>query len=124
MNRTLDVSRPRGYHSSVVKVKNLKGEEKDTRKVLSVFIAVCLVLSLFTGVLAPIPAIRAQGEEGSENFTYSFVGTAPNQTTTITHYTGVGGAVLAHHARQAVFDSLTSFASALSHLTRSLQRLS
>src|SRR5664280_1965181 len=34
--------------------------------------------------------------------------------------TTVSGAVLAHHARQAVFDSLTSFASALSHLTQSM----
>src|SRR5450830_961966 len=38
-----------------------KGEEYDMRKALSVFIAVCLVLSLCTGVFAPVPESRAAG---------------------------------------------------------------
>jgi len=57
------------------------------RKVLSVFIAVCLVLSLFTGVFAPVPSAKAESEGG---FTYALVGTAPNQTATITGYTFTG----------------------------------
>jgi len=59
MNRMLDVFRPRGYDSSVVKIKNLKGEEEDMRKIMSVFIAVCLVLSLFTGIFVSMPSARA-----------------------------------------------------------------
>src|SRR5450830_464925 len=38
-----------------------KGEEYDMRKALPVFIAVCLVLSLCTGVFAPVPEARAAG---------------------------------------------------------------
>jgi hypothetical protein len=61
------------------------------RKVLSIFIAACLVLSLFTNILAPVPSARALTEG---DFTYSLAGTAPDQTATITGYTGPGGAVV------------------------------
>ena len=90
MNRSIDTSPVNGYGSSVVKVKNLKGEEEDMRKILSIFIAVCLVLSLFTGIFVSIPSARALSEG---DFEYSVLGTAPNQTVTITGYTGSGGAI-------------------------------
>ena len=59
MNRSIDTSPVNGYGSSVVKVKNLKGEEEDMRKILSIFIAVCLVLSLFTGIFVSLPSAKA-----------------------------------------------------------------
>jgi photosystem II stability/assembly factor-like uncharacterized protein len=86
MNRTLDVFRPRGYDSSVVKIKNLKGEE-GMRKVLSVFIAACLVLSLFTGVFVSMPSARA---DTSGDYQYTLAG----GNATITHYTGGNGVVI------------------------------
>jgi hypothetical protein len=61
------------------------------KKTLSGFIAGCLVLSLLTGVFVSMPSARAASEGG---FTYDVVGTAPNQTATITKYTGAGGAVV------------------------------
>src|SRR5450759_4224516 len=58
------------------------------RKVLSVFIAVCLVLSLFTGVFTSVPSARA----ADADFSYILNGTTP-ETAKITGYTGSGGAV-------------------------------
>jgi hypothetical protein len=57
------------------------------RKVLSVFIAVCVVLSLFTGVFAPVRSARADAE-GVWNYTVA------GGEATITGYTGPGGAVV------------------------------
>src|SRR5664280_2671528 len=57
------------------------------RKVLSVFIAVCLVLSLFTGIFVSMPSARADITEG--DYTYTVAGS----NATITKYTGSGGAV-------------------------------
>src|SRR5664279_460021 len=57
------------------------------RKFLSVFIAVCLVLSLFTGVFASLPSARADITEGDYTYTVS------GSNATITGYTGLGGAV-------------------------------
>jgi uncharacterized repeat protein (TIGR02543 family) len=57
------------------------------RKFLSVFIAVCLVLSLFTGVFASLPSARADITEGDYTYTVS------GSNATITGYTGSGGAV-------------------------------
>ena len=57
------------------------------RKTLSVSIAVCLVLSLFTGVFAPVPEARAETEGV---WAYSVDG----GNATITGYTGSGGAVV------------------------------
>jgi putative transposon-encoded protein len=87
MNRSIDTSPVSGYDSFVVKVKNLKREEEDMRKVLSILIAVCLVLSLFTGVLA-----SARADTRSGNFIFRTNGTTP-QTVTITKYIGEGGKV-------------------------------
>jgi hypothetical protein len=57
------------------------------RRVLSVFIAVCFVLSLFTSVFAPVPFARGE----TEGFwSYSLAG----GNATITGYTGLGGAVV------------------------------
>src|SRR5450830_1374733 len=50
----------RGLGSTALTV-HPKGEEYDMRKALPVFIAVCLVLSLCTGVFAPVPEARAAG---------------------------------------------------------------
>jgi hypothetical protein len=60
------------------------------RKVLSVFIAVCLVLSLFTGIFVSLPSARALSEG---DFGYCLDGIAPNQTARIQKYTGSGGTV-------------------------------
>jgi uncharacterized repeat protein (TIGR02543 family) len=60
------------------------------RKVLSLLIAVCLVLSLFTGVFAPVPHAKALSEG---DYTYDLNGTVP-ETATITGYTGLGGVVV------------------------------
>jgi len=65
---------------------NPKGEEYEMRKLLSVFIAVCLVLSLFTGVFALVPEARAQTDGVWE---YAIDG----GNVTITGYEGSGGAV-------------------------------
>src|SRR5664280_2036772 len=57
------------------------------RKVLSVFIAVCLVLSLFTGVFASLPFARA---DTSGDYQYTVAGV----NATITGYTGSGVAIV------------------------------
>jgi hypothetical protein len=57
------------------------------RKTLSVSIAVCLVLSLFTGVFAPVPEARAETEGV---WGYSVGG----GNATITGYAGTGGTVV------------------------------
>ena len=58
------------------------------RKALSVFIAVCLVLSLFTGIFVSMPSARAATEG---DYTYTTSGSP--LTATITSYTGAGGDV-------------------------------
>src|SRR5450756_2445529 len=57
------------------------------RKVLSVFIAVCLVLSLFTGVFASLPSARA-ATDGDYQYTVA------GGNATITGYTGSGGVIV------------------------------
>ena len=86
MNRSIDTSPVSGYISFSVKIKISKGEE-DMRKVLSVFIAVCLVLSLFTGVFASLPFARA---DTSGDYQYTVAG----GNATITGYTGSGVAIV------------------------------
>jgi hypothetical protein len=61
------------------------------KKISSAVLAICLILSLFTSAFVSMPSARAASEGG---FTYDVVGTAPNQTATITKYTGAGGAVI------------------------------
>ena len=58
------------------------------RKILSVFIAVCLVLSLFTGIFVSMPSARADITEG--DYTYTVAGS----NATITGYAGLGGAIV------------------------------
>src|SRR5659263_442322 len=58
------------------------------RKVLSVFIAACLVLSLFTGIFVSMPSARADIAEG--DYTYIVAGS----NATITGYAGLGGAIV------------------------------
>jgi hypothetical protein len=58
------------------------------RKVLAVFIAGCLVLSLFTGIFVSMPSARADIAEG--DYTYTVAGS----NATITGYTGSGSAVV------------------------------
>ena len=58
------------------------------RRLLSVFIAVCLVLSLFTGIFVSMPSARAGITEG--DYTYTVAGS----NATITRYTGLGGAIV------------------------------
>jgi len=58
------------------------------RKVLSVFVAVCLVLSLFTGIFVSMPSARADITEG--DYIYTIVNSA---TATITGYRGVAGII-------------------------------
>src|ERR1035437_2561630 len=58
------------------------------RKVLSVFIAACLVLSLFTGIFVSMPSARADITEG--DYTYTVAGS----NATITGYAGLGGAIV------------------------------
>jgi uncharacterized repeat protein (TIGR02543 family) len=62
-------------------------EGGDMRKVLSVLVVVCLVLSLLTGVFAPVPAARA---DTYGDYTYTVSG----GNATITGYTGLGGVVV------------------------------
>src|SRR5450830_1759765 len=57
------------------------------RKVLSVFIAACLVLSLFTGVFVSMSSARA---DTSGDYQYTVAGS----NATITRYIGSGGAVV------------------------------
>jgi hypothetical protein len=61
-------------------------EEFVVKRLLSVFIAACLVLSLLTGVFAAVPEARAQ-TEGAWEFTVD------GGNATITGYAGPGGAV-------------------------------
>ena len=58
------------------------------RKVLSVFIAACLVLSLFTEIFVSMPSARADITEG--DYTYTVAGS----NATITGYAGLGGAIV------------------------------
>src|SRR5450759_4016932 len=58
------------------------------RRLLSVFIAVCLVLSLFTGIFVSMPSARADITEG--DYTYTVAGS----NATITGYAGLGGAIV------------------------------
>ena len=57
------------------------------RRILSVFIAACLVLSLFTWIFVSMPSAREDITEGY--YTYTVAGS----NATITGYTGSGGAV-------------------------------
>ena len=58
------------------------------RRLLSVFIAVCLVLSLLTGIFVSMPSARADITEG--DYTYTVAGS----NATITGYAGLGGAIV------------------------------
>jgi hypothetical protein len=61
-------------------------EEFIVKRLLSVLIVACLVLSVLTGVFAPVPEARAQ-TEGAWEFTVD------GGNATITGYTGPGGAI-------------------------------
>ena len=83
----IDVSAGEFAHTLSARWQFILKEEYNMRKVLSVFVAVCLVLSLCTGIFVSVPSARADTDgvyiwtvDGSSN-------------ATITGYTGAGGDV-------------------------------
>jgi len=87
------------------------------RKVLSVFIAVCLVLSLFTGIFVSMPSARADITEG--DYTYTVDGSS---NATITGYTSGKGVVvipntLGGHPVTSIGDNVFKFNSFLTSVT-------
>jgi len=71
------------------------------RKALSVFIAVCLVLSLFTGIFVPMTSARAAT---SGDYQYTLAGS----NATITGYIGSGGAVTIPDTLESAIYTVTS----------------